>query len=202
MQVLGSTGEKIKAEGLVLPPALVPVKVKLEEDEQGQTYVAPSPGPQSAREETDRRRKRKSFKEEREPEERRPKKRKEDAENELDEEDMKIERCLLLGVSESLIVEGNYELGENLVQVLPPVSHSEEIDEADMPEEELQSYLLTNQERSRFADVKHHWMDTPSRSDGQEGSGEGNEAEGEEDPDENEREKENEDQDATSDEEY
>ena len=156
MQVLGATGEKIKAEGLVLPD-LFPVKLEREVEPTTPVY-AEQPSPIQRGRAASRKRKRKRepnpCKVESEGEESQPIKK----EEELDEEDWKIERCLLLGVSEALILDGSYELGENLAEIIPPVSHSEEIGESDMADEELRSYILTGPERSLFSEVKSHWV--------------------------------------------
>jgi hypothetical protein len=157
MQVLGATGEKIKAEGLVLPD-LFPVKLEREVEPTTpvQMVYAEQPSPIQRGRAASRKRKRepKPCKVESEGEVSQPTKK----EEELDEEDWKIERCLLLGVSEALILDGSYELGENLAEVFPPVSHSEELGESDMADEELRSYILTGPERSLFSEVKSHWV--------------------------------------------
>lgn len=167
MQVLGATGEKIKAEGLVLPD-LFPVKLEREVEPTTpvQTVYAEQPSPIQRGRAASRKRKRKRepnpCKVESEGEESQPIKK----EEELDEEDWKIERCLLLGVSEALILDGSYELGENLAEIIPPVSHSEEIGESDMADEELRSYILTGPERSLFSEVKSHWVGEEDEEEG------------------------------------
>jgi len=76
---------------------------------------------------------------------------------EIDEEDLKIERCLLLGVDESLIVGGNFEV---LNDPMPPSTsqNSEELDDNDISESELKNYILNEDERRNLCPLKRALM--------------------------------------------